>query len=419
MDGSLPHVVIVGGGFGGLQAAMELARAPVRVTLVDQHNHHLFQPLLYQVATAGLATTDIAVPLRAVLREQQNTTVLLARARAVDVAGRKLVLEDGELAYEHLILAVGVQNHWFGNESWAAFAPGLKDCADALEVRRRILLAFEAAERAEDARQRERLLCFVVIGGGPTGVELAGALAEIARQTLTRDFRRFRPESARILLVEGGPRLLAAFPEKLSHAAARRLERMGVEVRTGARVEAIDAQGVLVAGARIESATVLWAAGVGGTPLVRTLGCELDRAGRVNVEPDLSLPGHPEIQVIGDAAAVRWKDGLVPGMAPGAMQMGRHAGRNVARALRGEPTLPFRYTDKGLLATVGRSAAVARLGKFEFSGLLAWLLWAFVHIFYLISYRNRALVMFEWIWLYFTRQRGARVILDARLDRRE
>jgi len=412
MDGSLPHVVIVGGGFGGLQAAKALARAPVRVTLVDQHNHHLFQPLLYQVATAGLATTDIAVPLRAVLREQQNTTVLLARARAVDVAGRKLVLEDGLLAYDHLILAVGMQNHWFGNETWAAFAPGLKDCSDALEVRRRILLAFEAAERSDDARERERLLCFVVIGGGPTGVELAGALAEIARQTLTRDFRRFRPESARILLVEGAPRLLAAFPEKLSHAAARRLERMGVEVRTGARVEAIDAQGVLVGGARIESATVLWAAGVRGTPLVETLGCQLDRAGRVPVEPDLTLPGHPEIHVIGDAAAVRWQDGLVPGMAPGAMQMGRHAGRNVARALCGEPALPFRYKDKGLLATVGRSAAVARLGRFEFSGLLAWLLWAFVHIFYLISYRNRALVMFEWIWLYFTRQRGARVILE-------
>ncbi len=418
MDGSLSHVVIVGGGFGGLQAALALARAPVRVTLVDQHNHHLFQPLLYQVATAGLATTDIAVPLRAVLREQPNTTVLLARAKRVDVAQRKLVLEDGEIAYDRLILAVGVQNHWFGNEAWAAFAPGLKDCADALEVRRRILLAFEAAEREEDEHARERLLCFVVIGGGPTGVELAGALAEIARQTLARNFRRFRPESARIVLLEGGVRLLAAFPERLARAAARKLEQMGVEVRTGARVEAIDAQGVLVAGARVDSATVLWAAGVAGTPLVRTLGCELDRAGRVIVEPDLSLAGQPEIQVIGDAAAVRWQDGLVPGMAPGAMQMGRHAARNVLRALRGEPGLPFRYKDKGLLATIGRSAAVARLGRLEFAGLAAWLLWAFVHIFYLISYRNRVLVMFEWVWLYFTRQRGARVILERRMDRK-
>jgi NADH dehydrogenase len=251
-----------------------------------------------------------------------------------------------------------------------------------------------------------------VIGGGPTGVELAGALAEIARSTLARNFRRFRPESARILLLEGGPRLLGAFPEGLARAAQRKLAQMGVEVRLGARVETIDAQGVLVAGQRIESATVLWAAGVAGTPLVQTLGCELDRAGRVRVEPDLSVPGRPEIQVIGDAAAVAWKEGLVPGMAPAAMQMGRHAARNVLRRLRGEPALPFLYKDKGLLATIGRSAAVARLGRFEFSGLLAWLLWAFVHVFYLISYRNRALVMFEWIWLYFTRQRGARVILE-------
>jgi NADH dehydrogenase len=412
MDPGLPHVLIVGGGFGGLQAALALARAPVRVTLVDQHNHHLFQPLLYQVATAGLATTDIAVPLRAVLREQQNTTVLLARARGVDVAGRRLLLEDGELSYDHLIVAAGVRNHWFGNDAWAEFAPGLKSCEDALEVRRRILLAFEAAEREESDRARERLLCFVVIGGGPTGVELAGALAEIARSTLARNFRRFRPESARILLLEGGPRLLGAFPEGLARAAQRKLAQMGVEVRLGARVETIDAQGVLVAGQRIESATVLWAAGVAGTPLVQTLGCELDRAGRVRVEPDLSVPGRPEIQVIGDAAAVAWKEGLVPGMAPAAMQMGRHAARNVLRRLRGEPALPFLYKDKGLLATIGRSAAVARLGRFEFSGLLAWLLWAFVHVFYLISYRNRALVMFEWIWLYFTRQRGARVILE-------
>jgi len=412
MDGGLPHVVIVGGGFGGLQAASALKRAPVRVTLVDQHNHHLFQPLLYQVATAGLATTDIAVPLRAVLRNQQNATVLLARAKSVDVAGRKLLLEDGELAYDHLILAVGVQSHWFGKDEWAEFAPGLKDCQDALDVRRRILLAFEAAERAQDEVARKPLLTFVVIGGGPTGVELAGALVEIARVTMARNFRRFRPESARILLLEGGPRLLGAFPEGLARSAERKLRQMGVEVRLSARVEAIDAQGVLVAGARIEAATVLWAAGVAGTPLVRTLGCELDRAGRVPVEADLTLPGHPEVQVIGDAAAVRWKDGLVPGMAPGAMQMGRHAARNVLQRLRGEPGLPFRYTDKGLLATIGRSAAVARLGRFEFSGLPAWLLWAFVHVFYLISFRNRALVMFEWIWLYFTRQRGARVILE-------
>ncbi|MBK7642370.1 MAG: NAD(P)/FAD-dependent oxidoreductase [Planctomycetes bacterium] len=411
MDEALPHVLIVGGGFGGLEAAAQLAHARVRVTLVDQRNHHLFQPLLYQVATAGLAMTDIAVPLRGVLRDQRNTTVLLARARSVDVARRTLELEDGELAYDHLVLAVGVQNQWFGKAHWSKFALGLKDGEDALSVRARILLAFEAAERASDERERRRQLCLVVIGGGPTGVELAGALAEIARVSMARNFRNFSPESARIVLLEGGPRLLGTFPESLSRAAQLKLEQMGVEVRCSSRVEDLDAQGVLVGGARIEAATVLWAAGVAGTPLVRTLGCELDRAGCVLVEPDLSVPGHPEIQVIGDAAAVPWKDGLVPGMAPGAMQMGRHAARNVVRTLRGESPLPFQYKDKGLLATVGRSAAVARLGRFQFSGLVAWLLWAFVHIFYLISYRNRALVMFEWIWLYFTRQRGARIIL--------
>jgi NADH dehydrogenase len=412
MEGQAAHIVIVGGGFGGLQAALALGRAPVRVTLLDQRNHHVFQPLLYQVATAGLSTTDIAVPLRAVLRDQQNTTVLLARVRAIDVARHCVLLDDGELAYDQLILAVGVQNHWYGQDRWAEFAPGLKDCEDALDIRRRILLAFEAAERASDETARARQLTFVVIGGGPTGVELAGALAEIARVTMARDFRRFRPESARIVLLEGGPRLLGTFPEGLSRAAAQRLARMGVEVHLCTRVEDIDARGVLASGARIESATVLWAAGVAGTPLVRTLGCPLDKAGRVAVEPDLSLPGHPEIAVIGDAAAVRWKDGFVPGMAPGAMQMGRQAARNALLRLRGQPTRPFVYRDKGLLATIGRSAAVARLGRFEFSGLLAWLLWAWVHIFYLISFRNRALVMFEWIWLYFTRQRGARVILE-------
>ncbi len=413
MSAQLPHVVILGGGFGGLAAARELARAPVRITLVDPRNHHLFQPLLYQVATAGLSTTDIAVPLRQVVRDQANTTVLLARARSVDVAARKLVLEDGELDYDHLIVAVGVQNHWFGNEAWAAHAPGLKDCADALEIRRRILLAFEHAERAEDEATRTRLLTFVVIGGGPTGVELAGALAEIARVTLARDFRRFEPGNARIVLVEGAPRLLASFPERLSHAAERTLARMRVEVRLASRVTGIDERGVALGGERIEAATVLWAAGVRGTPLVATLGCGLDKAGRVLVEPDLALPGHPEVQVIGDAAAVPWRDGLVPGMAPGALQMGRHAARNVLHRLRGEKTEAFRYRDKGLLATIGRSAAVARLGRFEFSGLLAWLLWAFVHVFYLISFRSRVIVMFEWIWLYFTRQRGARVILET------
>jgi len=407
-----PHVVILGGGFGGLQAALGLGRAPVRVTLVDQHNHHLFQPLLYQVATAGLAVTDIAIPLRHVVRKQANTTVLLARARAIDVARRAVVLEDGELVYDHLVVATGAVGHWFGHDEWARHALGLKDCRDALEIRSRILLAFEAAERAAEEGARARLLTFAVIGGGPTGVELAGALAEIARVTLARDFRRFDPGSARVVLVEAGPRLLPAFPEELSLSAAAALARLGVSVRTGAPVTAIDADGIALAGERIPAATVLWAAGVRATPLLQSLGAPLDRAGRVPVEPDLSVPGHPEIQVIGDAAAVPWRGGTVPGMCPGAMQMGRHAARNVLRATKGEPPLPFAYRDKGSLATIGRSSAVAQLGKLSFTGFFAWVLWVFVHIFYLIGFRNRFVVLFEWAWLYCTRQRGARVILE-------
>jgi len=407
-----PHVVILGGGFGGLQAALGLGRAPVRVTLVDQHNHHLFQPLLYQVATAGLAVTDIAIPLRHVVRKQANTTVLLARARAIDVARRAVVLEDGELVYDHLVVATGAVGHWFGHDEWARHALGLKDCRDALEIRSRILLAFEAAERAAEEGARARLLTFAVIGGGPTGVELAGALAEIARVTLARDFRRFDPGSARVVLVEAGPRLLPAFPEELSLSAAAALARLGVSVRTGAPVTAIDADGVALAGERIPAATVLWAAGVRATPLLQSLGAPLDRAGRVPVEPDLSVAGHPEIQVVGDAAAVPWRGGTVPGMCPGAMQMGRHAARNVLRATKGEPPLPFAYRDKGSLATIGRSSAVAQLGKLSFTGFFAWVLWVFVHIFYLIGFRNRFVVLFEWAWLYCTRQRGARVILE-------
>ncbi len=409
-----PHVVILGGGFGGLQAALGLARAPVRVTLVDQHNHHLFQPLLYQVATAGLAVTDIAVPLRHVVRKQANTTVLLARAKEIDVARRAVVLEDGELVYDHLVLATGAVGHWFGHDEWSRHALGLKDCRDALEIRSRILLAFEAAERAADEHERARHLSFAVIGGGPTGVELAGALAEIARVTLARDFRRFDPGSARVVLVEAGPRLLPALPEELSRSAAAALARLGVSVRTGAPVTAIDADGIALAGERIPAATVLWAAGVRATPLTQSLGTPLDRAGRVQVEPDLSVPGHPEIQVIGDATAVPWRGGTVPGMCPGAMQMGRHAARNIVRTTRGEPPLPFEYRDKGSLATIGRSAAVAELGKLRFTGFLAWVLWVFVHIFYLIGFRNRFVVLFEWAWLYCTRQRGARVILERR-----
>jgi len=409
-----PHVVVLGGGFGGLAAVQGLARAPVRITLVDQHNHHLFQPLLYQVATAALATTDIAVPLRHVLRRQANVTVLLDEARAVDVAARRVELGESALAYDRLIVATGARTHWFGNERWAEHALALKDCRDALAVRARILLAFEAAERTDDEGARARLLTFVVIGGGPTGVELAGALAEIARVTLARDFRRFDPASARVLLVEAGPRILPAFPAELADKAAATLVRMGVELRTGSPVSDIDAAGVALGGARIPAATVLWAAGVRATALLASLGVALDRGGRVPVGPDLSLPGHPEVQVIGDAAAVVWRGATVPGMCPGALQMGAHAAANVARALRGEAPLPFRYRDKGSLATIGRKQAVAELGRLRLAGFPAWVLWVFVHIFYLITFRNRVVVLLEWAWLYCTRQRGARVILKEK-----
>jgi len=406
-----PRVVIVGGGFGGLCAARGLARVPVDVTLIDRQNHHLFQPLLYQVATAALATTDVAVPLRHVLRRQANATVLLANARALDVPGRRVLLDDGELAYDHLIVATGAGTNWFGHDEWAEHALALKDCRDALTIRSRILLAFEAAERAS-AEERPPLLTFVVIGGGPTGVELAGALAEIARVTLARDFRHFEPRSARVLLVEAGPRLLPALPEDLARRARASLEKMGVEVRNGAPVTAIDANGITLAGETIRARTVLWAAGVRATPLLGSLGAPMDRGGRVLVLPDLTVPGHPEVQVIGDAAAVPWRNGTVPGQAPGAMQMGRHAAASIARAVRGQATQPFHYRDKGSLATIGRSSAVAEIGKLHMAGFPAWVLWVFVHIAYLVTFRNRVVVLVEWAWLYLTRQRGARVILD-------
>lgn len=411
---ALPRVVILGGGFGGLAAARRLGRAPVQLTLVDQNNHHLFQPLLYQAATAALAITDIAVPLREVVRRQRNTTVLMARVRAIDAPGRRVLLEDGALPYDSLIVATGAENHWYGHEDWAGHALALKDSRDALAIRSRILLSFEAAERSEDERERQRLLGFVVIGGGPTGVELAGALAEITRQTLARDFRRCDPRRARVLLLEAGPRLLPSFPDSLAQSAAAALQRMGVQVRVQTRVTGIDAGGVDLGGERIAAATVLWAAGVRATPLLASLGAPLDRGGRVQVEPDLSVPGRPEIQVVGDAANVPWRGGTVPGMCPGALQMGRHAADNLQRALRGAPPRPFRYRDKGSLATIGRASAVAEIGRLRFSGLPAWLLWVFVHIFYLISFRNRALVLFQWAWLYATRQRGARVILERK-----
>ena len=408
-----PHVVIVGGGFGGLAAARTLAGRPVRVTLVDRRNHHLFQPLLYQVATATLSPADIATPLRSVLRAAANVRVLLGEAEKVDLAGRRLGLVDGALDYDALILAAGASHSYFGHDDWEPLAPGLKSLEDAIEIRRRVLLAFEAAERATDAAERGALLTFVVIGGGPTGVELAGALAEIARHSIARDFRAIDPAQARIVLLEAGGRVLAAFPADLSGRAVQALGRLGVEVRTGSKVTRVTSDAVWLGGEQIRSRAVIWAAGVAASPLARSLGVPLDHAGRVPVEPDLSVPGRPEVFAIGDLCALRDATGaLLPGLAPVAMQQGRAAADNAWRHLSGQPTRPFAYRDKGSMATIGRGAAVAVVGDVHLSGTLAWLAWLFVHIMYLVGFRNRLLVLIEWAWAYVTWQRGARLITD-------
>lgn len=406
-----PHVVVVGGGFGGLYAAFALTRQPVRVTLADRRNYHLFQPLLYQVATAGLSPGDIAQPIRHILRRSPNVAVLLAEATAVDVEHRRLVLADGELPYDYLILATGASHAYFGREEWRPYAPGLKDIEDALEIRRRVLLAFEAAEQEPDEGRRLALLTFVIVGGGPTGVELAGALAEIARDALARDFRAIDPTQARIVLLEAGARILPSFAAPLSAAAARCLAGLGVEVRTHSAVTRIAPGLVEIGPARVLAETVLWAAGVTASPLAATLGVPLDKAGRVLVEPDLTIPGHPEVCVIGDLAAFVHQDGApLPGMAPVAIQMGRHAAANILRAVRGETMRPFRYRNKGIMATIGRHAAVAEIGRLRLTGLIAWLVWLAAHIFFLIGFRNRLLVMIEWAWAYVTFNRGVRLI---------
>ncbi len=407
----IPHVVIVGGGFGGLNAARALSRRPVRVTLLDRRNYHLFQPLLYQVASAALSPADIATPLRSILRKAANISVLLAEAETIDLANRRLVLDQGEVGYDALILAAGAGHSYFGHDDWELLAPGLKTLEDALEIRRRVLLAFEAAERESDGAERRALLTFVIVGAGPTGVELAGALAEIARETIARDFRAIDPRQARIILLEGGPRILPSFPEPLSKRAEMALSGLGVEVRTGSTVTRITPDAVWVGGEQIRSRAVLWAAGVAASPLARSLGVPLDRAGRVLVEPDLSIPGHPEAFVIGDLAAFIHQTGQpLPGLAPVAIQQGRAVADNVLRRLRGEPTRPFHYFDKGSMAAIGRAKAVAVLGRLRLWGFPAWLAWVFVHILYLIGFRNRFLVVFEWAWAYFTYQRGARLI---------
>jgi NADH dehydrogenase len=414
---ALHHVVILGGGFGGLAAAHVLGRKKVRVTIVDRRTHHVFQPLLYQVATAGLSAPDIAAPIRRIVQRYANVDVLLAEALSVDLAARKVVLADGEIAYDSLVIATGATHSYFGRDDWAAHAPGLKTLEDALELRKRVLLAFEKADRETDEARRREWLTFAVIGAGPTGVEMAGTLAEIARYTLREDFRHIDPGTARVLLIEAADRVLPPYPPDLSAKAQEQLEGLGVEVRTKTRVTDIDAAGVALGDERVAARTVVWAAGVAASPIGRTLGVAVDRAGRVPVQPDLTLPDHPEVAVVGDLVTLQQDGKPVPGVAPAAMQMGRHAARNVLRALEGRERLPFRYVDKGSLATIGRKSGVAEFGRLHMSGLLAWLAWLMIHIFFLIGFRNRLAVMTDWAWSYFTHQRFARLILDIQRPR--
>jgi NADH dehydrogenase len=406
-----PRVVILGCGFGGLFAARALRKAPVEVTVVDRTNHHLFQPLLYQVATAGLAAPAIAEPIRRALAKQKNVTVLYGEAQRVDVTSREVVLENGEvLAYDRLILATGATDSYFGHDQWRAHAPGLKTLEDAFEIRRRVLLAFEHAERETDPARRAAWLTFVVIGAGATGVEMAGMLAEIARHTLKGEFRRFDPRNARVVLVEGMERVLPPYTPDLSERARVQLEGLGVTVWLGRKVTGIDALGVQLGGDRLEAKTVVWCAGIAASPIGATLGTPLARGGRVIVEPDLSVPGHPEIQAVGDLADLPDHRPPVPGVAPAAKQMGRHAARNIIAALAGRPTRPFRYRDYGQLATIGRSRAVAMFGRIHVWGWLAWVAWLTAHIYFLIGFRNRLVVLIDWAWAYWTFERSARVV---------
>ena len=441
-NATTPRIVIIGSGFGGLEAAKALDGAAVDITLVDKSNHHLFQPLLYQVATAGMAAPAIAAPIRHLFRKQANLTTLLGEVVGIDAALRQVQLASGAtLAYDHLILAAGATHSYFGRDEWAAFAPGLKTLADAFDIRRRVLMSFEAAENEVDPARRRALLTFCVIGAGPTGVEMAGTLVEIARHTLQGEFRRIDPASAEVLLIEGGPRVLQAMPESLSQRAQEQLEKLGVQVRLNARVTAIDATGLhfetpaagggAAGNTRIDSGCIVWAAGVAASPLGRLLAAslgnvvEVDRAGRVKVLPDLSLPGHPEISVVGDlAAAMSHTPGKppkpVPGVSPGAKQMGRAAAANLLRRLRGQATVPFRYRDFGNLATIGRNSAVVDLatplGPLRFSGYFAWLFWLFAHIYFLIGFRNRLVVLLDWGSAYWSFQRSARVVADVKGD---
>jgi len=408
-----PKVLIVGGGFGGISAAHGLAKVPVEVTLVDRNNYHLFQPLLYQVATAALSPGDIAEAIRSILRKQKNIEVLMAEVQDIDLHAKEVKIRDRSLNYDYLILAPGARYNYFSHPEWESIAPGLKTIEDALAIRRKILLSFERAELEEDPKRREALMNFVVIGGGPTGVEMAGSIAELAHRGMARDFRNIDPKRARILLIEAGPRILTSFPETLAAKAESELLRLGVELKTNSPVEKIDTEGVWIKGELLPSPTVLWAAGVTASPLLSLLPTPKDRMGRALVNEDLALPEHPEVFVIGDAAALKQGEQFLPGLAPVALQEGRYAAIRIKHLLQGKETPAFHYFDKGQLATVGRAFAVAEIRHWRMSGFFAWLAWLFVHIFFLIGMRNRVLVFVQWAWAYFTYERGARMITFA------
>lgn len=411
------HVVIVGGGFGGLCAAQVLAGArDVEVTIIDRRNHHLFQPLLYQVAMAGLSPAEIAYPIRTIFSGKRNTRVLLARATGIDLANKTLRTDDAEIPYDNLILACGARQSYFGHNEWETYAPGLKSLEEATEIRRRVLTAFELAEKETDPDKQRKLLTFIVVGGGPTGVELAGALGEISRFTLARDFRRIDPRRTRVILIEAAPRILLAFDEKLANRATADLESLGVTVWTSTKVTRVDKDGVDLGEESVQAATILWAAGVAPSELNKGLGVPLDRGGRIIVEQDCSLKDHPEVFVLGDQANFTATTGSftgkpLPGLAPVAMQQGRHTARNILRELKGKPREPFRYTDKGQMATIGRRRAIVEFGRFKFAGFFAWLAWLFVHVLYLVGFKNRLEVVLNWAWNYFAFSRGARLIV--------
>ncbi|MBV9221310.1 MAG: NAD(P)/FAD-dependent oxidoreductase [Methylobacteriaceae bacterium] len=406
-----PRIVIIGAGFGGLTAAQSLAKAPVDVTIVDRHNYHLFQPLLYQVATAGLAPSDIASPVRSILRQQKNATVMLAEVAGVDLVRREVLAEDRRIGFDRLIVATGARHAYFGHDDWSRYAPGLKQIDDATYLRRRILLAFEKAETEVDEAERRRLLNFVVVGGGPTGVEMAGAIAELAKRALAADFRAIDPRLAHVVLVEAGPRLLPTFDPALSEAARRALERLGAAVRLGSAVTGCDAGGVALGSERIEARTIIWAAGVMASRAAQWLGVTPDRNGRVRVSPDLTVPGHPDVFVIGDTAVVPGPDGNpLPGVAPVAKQQGAYVAARIIADLQGRALPPFHYRDFGSLATVGRKYAVVQMGRLRLTGFIAWLLWCTAHIYFLIGFRNRLSVAMNWVWNYLTFQRGTRLI---------